>query len=566
MPPCLYNHGKPRPLLVLLAVTLTLLAAAGGATADDVSSGTVPFYPSAEAAAAAHCDGTLYPELCLSTLADIPDLHKKPLPDVICAAVNRTETEVTTMSANCSGYLRERSLSGRDHLAVTDCMELLETTMEELVATTADLESPSAARRPTMDHAMTVLSAAITNQQTCLEGFSYQKGGEVRRYMEPGILHIAKMVSNSLAMAKKLPGATKPSSTERSVARQPFTGYGQVVKGGFPRWVRPGDRRLLQAPASGIKANAVVAKDGSGGFTTVSAAVAAAPTNSQSRYVIYIKAGAYMENVEVGKNHKNLMFMGDGMGKTVIKASLNVVDGSTTFRSATVAVVGNNFLARDLTIENAAGPSKHQAVALRVGADLSAFYRCSFVGYQDTLYVHSLRQFFRECDIYGTIDFVFGNSAAVLQSCNLYARRPLPNQSNIYTAQGRTDPNQNTGISIQKCKVAAASDLAAVQSSFKTYLGRPWKQYSRTVFMQSELDGVVNPAGWLAWDGTFALDTLYYGEYQNTGPGAGTSGRVTWKGYRVITSASEASTFTVGSFIDGDVWLAGTSIPFSAGL
>uniref|UniRef100_M8BPX2 Pectinesterase n=1 Tax=Aegilops tauschii TaxID=37682 RepID=M8BPX2_AEGTA len=469
----LYCHGKPRPLLVLLAVTLTLLAAA--ATADDVSSGTAPFYPSAEAAAAAHCDGTLYPELCLSTLADIPDLHKKPLPDVICAAVNRTETEVTTMSANCSAYLHGRSLTSRDHLAVMDCMELLDTTMDELVATTADLQSPSAARRPTQEEAES-------------------------------------------------------------------------------------------APASGITANAVVAKDGSGGFTTVSAAVAAAPTNSKSRYVIYIKAGAYMENVEVGKSHKNLMFIGDGMGKTVIKASLNVVDGSTTFRSATVAVVGSNFLARDLTIENAAGPSKHQAVALRVGADLSAFYRCSFVGYQDTLYVHSLRQFFRECDIYGTIDFVFGNSAAVLQSCNLYARRPLPNQSNIYTAQGRTDPNQNTGISVQKCRGAAASDLAAVQSSFRTYLGRPWKQYSRTVFIQSELDSVVDPAGWLAWDGTFALDTLYYAEYQNTGPGAGTSGRVSWMGYRGVISASEASTFTVGSFIDGDVWLAGTSIPFSGGL
>jgi pectinesterase len=230
------------------------------------------------------------------------------------------------------------------------------------------------------------------------------------------------------------------------------------------------------------------------------------------------------------------------------------------------AVVGNNFLARDLTIENSAGPSKQQAVALRVGADLAAFYRCSFVGYQDTLYVHSLRQFFRECDIYGTIDFVFGNSAVVLQSCNLYARRPLASQSNCYTAQGRTDPNQNTGISIQKCKVAAASDLAAVQSSFRTYLGRPWQQYSRTVYLQSELDSVVDPAGWLEWNGNFALDTLYYGEYQNTGPGAGTSKRVAWKGYRVISSASEASTFTVGSFIDGDVWLAGTSIPFSTGL
>ncbi|RCV23629.1 hypothetical protein SETIT_5G022500v2, partial [Setaria italica] len=411
-------------------------------------------------------------------------------------------------------------------------------------------------------------------QYTCLDGFAYQNGGRMRRYIEPTLYHVSRMVSNSLAMAKKLPGAPSPSpssaqaetKTEATAApRQPFVGYGQMVKG-FPRWVRPGDRRLLQAPASGIKADAVVAKDGSGNFTTVAAAVAAAPTNSRRRYVIYIKAGAYIENVDVGKKHVNLMFVGDGIGKTVIKGSRNVIDGSTTFRSATVALVGNNFLGRDLTIENSAGPSKHQAVALRVGADLSAFYRCSFVGYQDTLYVHSLRQFFRDCDIYGTIDFIFGNAAVVFQSCNLYARKPLPNQSNIFTAQGREDPNQNTGISIQRCKVAAASDLAGQESSTKTYLGRPWKQYSRTVFLQSELDSLIDPAGWLEWNGSFALDTLYYGEYMNTGAGAGTAGRVKWKGYRVITSAAEASAFTVGSFIDGDVWLAGTSIPFTTGL
>uniref|UniRef100_A0A0E0FD75 Pectinesterase n=1 Tax=Oryza meridionalis TaxID=40149 RepID=A0A0E0FD75_9ORYZ len=587
MPPL--QAGRPGPLLVLLAVTL----AAAAATAVGASSDTAPFYPSAEEAAAAHCEGTLYPELCLSTLADIPDLHTKSLPDVICGTVNRTKDAVAATSYNCSHYINNKYLTPRDRLAISDCMELLDTTMDELQATTSDLESPAvaggnngsasmAAKRVTMDHVMTELSAAMTNQYTCLDGFDYKDGERVRHYMESSIHHVSRMVSNSLAMAKKLPGAggggmtpssssspdtatQSESSESETTQRQPFMGYGQMANG-FPKWVRPGDRRLLQAPASSITPDAVVAKDGSGGYTTVSAAVAAAPANSNKRYVIHIKAGAYMENVDVGKSKKNLMFIGDGIGKTVIKASRNVVDGSTTFRSATVAVVGNNFLARDLTIENSAGPSKHQAVALRVGADLSAFYRCSFVGYQDTLYVHSLRQFFRECDIYGTIDFIFGNSAVVFQSCNLYARRPLPNQSNIYTAQGREDPNQNTGISIQKCKVAAASDLLAVQSSFKTYLGRPWKQYSRTVFMQSELDSVVNPAGWLEWSGNFALDTLYYGEYQNTGPGASTSNRVKWKGYRVITSASEASTFTVGNFIDGDVWLAGTSVPFTVGL
>ena len=337
---------RPGHLLVLLVVAFA--AATAAAAASDAAGATVPFYPSAEAAAAAHCDGTLYPDVCLSTLADIPDLHKKPLPDVICAAVNRTEDVVAATASNCSSYLRERSLTARDRLALSDCLELLSTSMDELQATVADLESPAAtggggsassssavgARRVTMDHVMTVLSAAITNQYTCLDGFAYQNGGRVRRYIEPTLHHVSRMVSNSLAMAKKLPGAT-PSPPSPAAARHPFMGYGQMVKG-FPRWVRPGDRRLLQAPASGIAADAVVAQDGSGNYTTVSAAVAAAPTNSKRRYVIYIKAGAYMENVEVGKKHVNLMFVGDGIGKTVIKASRNVVDGSTTFRSATV--------------------------------------------------------------------------------------------------------------------------------------------------------------------------------------------------------------------------------------
>jgi pectinesterase len=230
------------------------------------------------------------------------------------------------------------------------------------------------------------------------------------------------------------------------------------------------------------------------------------------------------------------------------------------------AVVGNGFIARDLTIENSAGPSKHQAVALRSSSDLSIFYRCSFVGYQDTLYVHSLRQFYRECDIYGTVDFIFGNAAVVFQNCNLYARKPNPKQSNLYTAQGREDPNQNTGISIQKCKVTAASDLAFGASSVKTYLGRPWKQYSRTVFMQSYLDKVIDPTGWLPWDGTFALSTLYYGEYANTGPGSSTANRVKWPGYRVITNAKEASQFTVSSFIQGDQWIGTANVPFTTGL
>lgn len=228
------------------------------------------------------------------------------------------------------------------------------------------------------------------------------------------------------------------------------------------------------------------------------------------------------------------------------------------------AVVGQRFVAVNITFRNTAGAVKHQAVAVRNGADLSAFYSCSFEGYQDTLYTHSLRQFYRNCDVYGTVDFIFGNAAVVFQNCNLYARLPMQGQTNVLTAQGRLDPNQNTGTSIHNCRISAAADLASGGAT-KTYLGRPWKEYSRTVFMQSFIDGMIDPSGWLPWSGDFALSTLYYAEYNNTGPGSGTDKRVNWTGYHVI-NAADASNFTVSNFLLGDSWLAPTGVPFSRSL
>lgn len=123
-----------------------------------------------------------------------------------------------------------------------------------------------------------------------------------------------------------------------------------------------------------------------------------------------------------------------------------------------------------MTFENTAGPGKHQVVAIRVSADRSVFYRCSFRGYQDTLFAVSQRQFYCKCPIYGTVDFIFGNAAVVLQDCNIYVRRPMAHQANMITAQGRDDPNQNTGISIHASRVRPAPDFQSVKSSFRTYL------------------------------------------------------------------------------------------------
>lgn len=216
------------------------------------------------------------------------------------------------------------------------------------------------------------------------------------------------------------------------------------------------------------------------------------------------------------------------------------------------AVVGSGFCATDITFRNTAGPMKDQAVAVRNGADKSIFYRTSIEGYQDTLYSHSFRQFYRECDIYGTIDFIFGSSAVVFENCNLYARLPKKGQSVAITAQGRTHPEENSGTSILNCVVKAAPDLASSKQRVKTYLGRPWKDYSRTVYIQTYMESIVDPAGWQKMGGDSNLRTLYFAEYNNTGPGSKTTKRVKWPGYHVI---NETDAFNYTMSLVSDDWV-----------
>ncbi|KAK3025125.1 hypothetical protein RJ639_043907 [Escallonia herrerae] len=520
------------------------------------------------------CSSTLYQDLCYSAIASVPGMSEKVTSqkDVIELSLNITKEAVEHNFFTIEKLIKTlKGLTKREKGALHDCLEMVDETLDELHEAVEDLEKYPT-KKTLRQHAgdlKTLISSAITNQESCLDGFSHEEADKhVREVLLAGQVHVEKMCSNALAMIKNMTDADIATYEKemklngRKLKEEEEVDSSSGIK--WPEWLSAGDRRLLQA--SGVTPNVVVAADGSGNYRTVSAAVAAAPSKSSSRYVIRIKAGVYRENVDVPKSKTNIMFMGDGRKTTIITASKNVVDGSTTFNSATVAAVGQGFLARDITFQNTAGPSKHQAVALRVGSDLSAFYQCDMLAYQDTLYVHSNRQFFINCLVAGTVDFIFGNAAVVLQDCDIHARRPNSGQKNMVTAQGRTDPNQNTGIVIQKSRIGATSDLRPVQSSFPTYLGRPWKEYSRTVVMQSSITDVIVPAGWSEWSGSFALNTLFYAEYQNTGAGAGTSGRVTWKGYKVITSATEAQSYTPGSFIGGGSWLRATGFPFSLGL
>ncbi|XP_052176075.1 pectinesterase-like [Diospyros lotus] len=566
-----YTYKRNKKLFLSLLASFLLIAAVIGIVAGVNSSNRRSHDIGGASIATSHailkssCSNTLYPDLCFSAVASVPGMSGKvsSQKDVIMLVLNLTIATVEHNYVIVKKLAKAANLTKREKAAINDCLEMVDETLDELRKAEEKLnEYPSKkSLRNYADDLKTLVSAAITNQESCLDGFSHGKADRrVRKGLIGGETNVEKMCSNALAMIKNMTDTDMVNELKMKPAGRKLKEEG----GGWPDWLSAGDRRLLQS--STVTPNVVVAADGSGDYKTVSEAVAAAPEKSSTRYIIRIKAGVYKENVDVPKTKTNLMFMGDGRTTTIITGSRNVVDGSTTFNSATVAVVGERFLARDITFQNTAGPSKHQAVALRVGADLSAFYRCDMIAYQDTLYVHSNRQFFVGCYVAGTVDFIFGNAAAVLQDCDIHARRPNSGQKNMVTAQGRTDPNQNTGIVIQKCRIDATSDLKPVISSFPTFLGRPWKLYSRTMVMQTAIGALVDPAGWHEWDGSFALDTLEYREYQNSGQGADTSRRVTWKGYKVITSAAEAKPYTAGEFIAGGSWLGSTGFPYQLGL
>nr|XP_023906234.1 probable pectinesterase/pectinesterase inhibitor 34 [Quercus suber]POF18877.1 putative pectinesterase/pectinesterase inhibitor 34 [Quercus suber] len=559
-------------LLSLLAVTL-IIASAVSATLLILRNGSgsfgSPVHKPTQAISQA-CSKTLYPALCVNSLMEFPGSLTASEKDLVHISFNMT-LQHFSKALYVASEISYLQMDTRVRAAYDDCIELLDDSIDALsraLFSVSPSPSPSSSAPASTQDVLTWLSAALTNQDTCTDGFS-DLTGSVKNQISDRLRDLSELVSNCLAIF-----SASESDEFGGVPiqnRRRLLDFESDISGenadSFPRWLSRKERGLLSLPVEAIQADIVVSKNGNGTYKTIAEAIKHAPENSNRRTIIYVKAGRYEENnLKVGRKKKNLMFIGDGKGITVISGSKNVGQKITTFHTASFAATGAGFIARDMTFENSAGPGKHQAVALRVGADHSVVYRCNIVGYQDTLYVHSNRQFFRECDVYGTVDFIFGNAAVVFQNCSLYSRKPMPSQKNTITAQNRKDPNQNTGISIHKCRILPDSDLRPSIGSFPTYLGRPWKMYSRVVYMLSYIDNHVHPRGWLEWNATSPVNSLYYGEYMNYGPGAAVGQRVKWPGYRVITSTVEASRFTVAQFIYGSSWLPSTGVAFVAGL
>ncbi|KAL7170546.1 hypothetical protein ACSBR2_035423 [Camellia fascicularis] len=311
--------------------------------------------------------------------------------------------------------------------------------------------------------------------------------------------------------------------------------------------------------------NATVAQDGSGNYRRINDAIAAAPMHISvtNRYYIRVKPGVYSEYVVVGEDKTNIVLIGDDATNTKITGNRSNAAGFGTPQSATMTVDGEGFIGQSLTIENSAPINTGQAVALNNNANHSTFYKCIFMGYQDTLLANKNSQFYKNCEISGTVDFIFGSASAVFQDCGIYVRRLSP--PNVITANGgKHDPTStNFGFSFQNCTINVAPELRSRKKEVKAFLGRPWKNYATVVFMESYLDEIVLPEGW-TWCCNNTI--MMFAEYNNRGPGADTSRRAKLSGYKVFKSATEATPFTVSKLIDGDSWIPQTGIPYRGGL
>ncbi|MBD0367202.1 MAG: pectin esterase, partial [Flavisolibacter sp.] len=272
-----------------------------------------------------------------------------------------------------------------------------------------------------------------------------------------------------------------------------------------------------------------VAQDGSGNFKTIQEAVNAVRDLSQQQVTIFIKKGIYNEKLVIPCWKTNISLVGENKENTIITnddySGKNYPGGKdafgkdkfTTYTSYTVLVQGNDFRAENLTIENTAG-RVGQAVALHVEADRCIISNCRLLGNQDTLYVatESSRQYYKDCYIEGTTDFIFGEATVVFQNCTI---RSLVNS---YITAASTRPHQKYGFVFFDCKLIA--DTAAK----RVFLGRPWRPYAKTVFINTEMGDHIVKEGWDNWRNPENEKTALYAEYKSYGPGANAEGRVKW--------------------------------------
>lgn len=292
-----------------------------------------------------------------------------------------------------------------------------------------------------------------------------------------------------------------------------------------------------------------VARDGTAEFRNIDDAIEVCRAFMEYHKVIFVKKGTYKEKLILPSWLTNIEICGEDRDNTIITYDdhANVFIPGTdrkmgTFRTYTVRVDGNDITFRNITIENNAA-RLGQAVALHTQGDRLAFVNCRILGNQDTVYTGGIntRLYFKDCHIEGTTDFIFGPSTAWFENCTILSR------TDSYITAASTPQDVEYGYVFNRCKIVAAEGVS------KVYLGRPWRPYAHTLFMNCQLGKHILPVGWHNWSNTQNEKTTRYCEYDNHGEGAATKERAAWT--RQLTKKEAAKVTLENVFRQNGGWI-----------
>jgi pectinesterase len=308
---------------------------------------------------------------------------------------------------------------------------------------------------------------------------------------------------------------------------------------------------LFLAATSPAQTNLFVAADGSAPFKSVQEAIMAVPSGSRENpVVIHIAPGIYKELIYLQREKSFFRLVGENPTNTVLtfnlNANLNGADGKPigTFRTPSTTIDADNFTAENLTFENSAG-NVGQALAIRVDGDRATFRNCRFLGWQDTILLDRGRSYFDHCHVAGAVDFIFGAATAWFEQCQIHCL------GSGYITAASTPVDQPFGFVFSNCKITGD------QPEVKTYLGRPWRIYASTIFLNCEMSGAMRPEGWNDWKKPEAHTTARYAEFNSTGDGASATNRPAWIKQLTQTEAQKITAPTVLGGADG--WNPGSS-------
>lgn len=268
----------------------------------------------------------------------------------------------------------------------------------------------------------------------------------------------------------------------------------------------------------------IVAKDGSGNYKTVQQALDAITLNNKKPITIFIKEGIYKEKLHLDSTKNFITLIGEDKFNTILTYDDHTGkvspkgDTINTRTSASFVVKANNFAAENITFQNDAGFSAGQAVGLESDGDKASFYNCRIVGNQDILFTNNdnSRQYYKDCYIEGTTDFIFGSSTVWFERCHIHSKK------NSHVTAASTPQQHQFGYVFSDCILTGDTTLHSVS------LGRPWRQYANVAYIHCYIGPHIKPEGWSNWNNTDNYKTTRYSEYKNYGPGADKTKRVSW--------------------------------------